>query len=80
MTNLITKRLATDLAVTFEGYRNLEAQLEEYTSEAALYDAKNELLELGYRLADLQRKTGIVLINAKFLSAADIMERWPDIS
>tara|TARA_R110000751_G_scaffold32548_1_gene81773 strand:+ start:369 stop:599 length:231 start_codon:yes stop_codon:yes gene_type:complete len=76
MTNLITKRLATDLAVTFEGYRNLEAQLEEYPGYAAMM----ELLDLGYKLADLQRKTGIVLINAKFLSAADSMERWPDIS
>ena len=76
MNNLITKRLATDLAVTFEGYRNLESQLSEYSS----YDAKDELLELGYKLADLQRKTGIVLINAKFLSATDFVERWTHIA
>jgi hypothetical protein len=74
--NMITKRLATDLATTFEAYRHIEAQLTENEN----YSDKEELMELGYKLADLQRKTGIVLVNHKFLEAGDFMERWAHIS
>jgi hypothetical protein len=74
--DMITKRLATDLATTFEAYRHIEAQL----TENGNYSDKEELRELGYKLADLQRKTGIVLVNYKFLGATDFMQKWAHIS
>ena len=73
---MITKRLATDLATTFEAYRHIEAQL----TENEKYSDKEELRDLGYKLADLQRKTGIVLVNYKFLEATDFMQRWGHIA
>jgi len=74
-TEILTKRLVTDLATTFEAYRHIEAQLIENEN----YSNVEELRELGYKLADLQRRAGIVLINAKFLSSTDFMERWGHI-
>ena len=74
-TEMLTKKLVTDLATTFEAYRHIE-----YT--AALFRNRSdveELRELGYKLADLQRRAGIVLINAQFLSSTDFMERWGHI-